>query len=139
MAPTTCRGLSAASAARSFAPADSGAGVEAVMPPSLRPLADLYDSTPRDFPIDVGLEGTRQIGKWNRAADDALQVPRLEVARDALPDLEPLAARRSRGVDAEQVHAAQDEGHDRGFQLRAAGQPDAGDIPPEIHVPRESR
>jgi len=31
MAPTTCKGLSAATAARSLAPAESGAGVEAVM------------------------------------------------------------------------------------------------------------
>src|SRR5690349_10459369 len=139
MAPTTCSGLSAASAARSFAPADRGAGVEAVMGTSVRPLADLYDSAPRDLAVDVGLERTRKFGQRYRAADDALQVPRLEVARDALPHLQPLTARCGRGVDAEQVHAAQDERHDRGPELRAAGQPDARDVSPEIHVPRESR
>src|SRR3954471_14339080 len=117
MAPTTCRGFSAASAARSFAPADSGAGVEAVMWPSLRLLADLYDSTARDFSVDVGLERTRQLRERNRATHDALQVARLEVAGDALPHLEPFATPRRRGVDAEQVHAAQDEGHDGGFEF----------------------
>src|ERR1044072_4197315 len=108
MAPTTCRGFSAASAARNFAPADSGAGVEAFMlGRSVRPLGDLYDSTPRDFPVDVGLERTGQFLERNGAVDDAFQVPRPEVARDALPHFEPFTPRRRPGVDAEPGHAAQ--------------------------------
>src|SRR6188768_2059536 len=90
MAPTTCSGFSAASAARSFAPADSGAGVEAVMlGGSVRLLADLYDRTPRDFAVDVGLERIRQFRERNRAAHDALQVTGFQIAGDALPHLQP--------------------------------------------------
>ena len=62
-----------------------------------------------------------------------------QIGGDAAPDLEPLRAPRGRGIDAEQVHAAQDERHDRGLELRAAREPDAGDVAPEIHLAREPR
>src|SRR5262245_4930474 len=140
MAPTTCRGFSAASAAGNVALAVRGAGVEAVMMPrSLRLRSYLYDRATGHLAIDVGLERTRQIGKGDGSGHDAVEVARPEIARDALPHLEPFRALRRGGIDAQQVHAAQDEGHDRGLQLRAAGQPDAGDVPPEIHVTREAR
>src|SRR5215831_2816778 len=139
MAPTTCSGFSAAIAARSFAPAESGAGVDAVMMAgSLRLRADLYDRATDHLAVDVSLKGTGQIGKRQGAADDAIQVAWLQIAGDALPHLEPLGTWRGRGVDAQQVHAAQDEGHHRGPELGASGETHAGDVPPEIHVAGEA-
>src|SRR6185436_1109579 len=110
MAPTTCSGFSAASAARNFAPAESGTGVESfMMAGSLRLCADLYDRAARHRAIDVCLERTRQVGKRNRTSHDAIQVAGPEIARDALPHLEPFGAGGRRRVDAEQVDAPQDE------------------------------
>ena len=52
-----------------------------------------------------------------------------QIRGDALPHLEALRARRGGGVDAEQVHAAQDEWHDRGLEVRATREPNACDVP----------
>ena len=46
-------------------------------------------------------------------------------------------ARRGHGVDAEQVHAAQDERHHRRVQLVAGRKSDAGDVAPEVHGARQ--
>ena len=57
------------------------------------------------------------------------------------PDREAQVVRGRRGIDAEEIHAAQDERHDRGLKLRAAGEPNARNIAAKAHracQPRES-
>src|ERR1044072_493909 len=100
---------------------------------------DLDDRAPGDRTFDVRLEGLRQLVESDRGRDDRIQVTRLEVACEALPYREAHRARRKHRVDAEQVHAAQDERHDGTFQLRARGETDAGDVAPEVRGARQPR
>src|SRR6185503_17091824 len=139
MAPTTCRGFSAARAMRNFAPAESGAGIDSFMiAGSLRLPADDYDRAARDRALDVRLERAGRLRERTRARHDAVQVPGVQIARDALPHLEPLGPRGRRRVDAEQIDASQNERHHRHVELRATGEPNAGDVPPEIHLAGEA-
>src|SRR6188472_681812 len=107
MAPTTCRGFSAAMAARNFAPAESWAGVGVLMMgASLAGWSrDLDHSAAGHFAVDVGLERFRQVGERDGSPCDAREVARSQVRGDAPPHFEPFGARRRRGIDAEQVHA----------------------------------
>ena len=134
MAPTTCSGFSAASAARNFAPADSGAGVEAVMCRAVYGCADPYDGATRDFSVDVGLEAHRQVGERDGAADDALRVA---AARSPAMRCQT-SSRSARGVADELMPSRFTPRRMKGmtvvFELRAARQPDARDVSPEIHV-----
>src|SRR3954468_14543350 len=133
MAPTTCSGFSAAIAARSFAPAVCGAEEE-FMAGSLRRGAHLNYGAAGDFPVEVARESPGQRREVDRARDHAVEMPRRAVGRDAAPDFEPFLAACRGGVDAEQVHAAQDERQDRGREFRATGQPDARDVSPEVDL-----
>src|SRR5690349_19195460 len=123
-------------AARSFAHAEDAAG-EFFMPGSLRPRADLHYRATGNFSVDVRLERTRQLGERDRARDDAFEMARRAVARDAAPHREPFFAPGRGRIDAEQVHAAQDERQYRRRKRRAAREPDARDVAPEIHLPDE--
>src|SRR5579863_3551209 len=132
MVPTTCSGRSDSTAARSRAPALSArSGMRLIL------STDAYHGAPGDAPGDVGRKGLRQLREVDGAGDDARELPGLQVRRDALPHGEAPFAAGGRGVDAEQRHAAQDEGHHRGLELGARGEPDAGDVAPEIHGARE--
>src|ERR1700722_3401885 len=90
--------------------------------------SDLDERSAESAAVDERREGARQIGKGDRAGDDAGEMARRKIRRDALPHRKAQRARRRRGVDAEEVHAAQDEGHDRGLKLRSAGHTDARNI-----------
>src|SRR5688572_7480445 len=138
MAPTTCRGFSAARAARNREPADDGEAVGVLIARSLRVRADPHHGTAGYLAVDVSLERTRQLPEFDGARRDPVEVSRRQVAGDAVPDLEPLGALRRGRVDAEQIHAAQDERQHRGLECYTAGEPDAGDVSPEIHVARET-
>src|SRR5262249_5637124 len=81
--------------------------------------------------------GRGQLSEGNGAGDDALEMPRAQVAGDALPHGEAHVAPRRRGVDAEQRNPAQDEGHHRGGELSPGGETDTGDVPPEVDRARE--
>src|SRR5688500_9624507 len=116
MAPTTCRGFSAASAARNLEPPDDGADVGVMIARSLRGHADPHHGTAGYLAVDVSLERTRQLPEFDGARRDPVEVPRRQVSRDAFPDLEPLGALRRGRVDAEQIHAAQDEWQHRGLE-----------------------
>src|SRR4029434_6679288 len=109
MAPTTCSGFSAARAARNFAPAVSVARGEWFMRRRLRLLGDLYDSATGNFPVHVGLERARQFRERDRPLRNAREMTRRQVRGNASPHFQALGAWRRRGIDAEQVHAAQDE------------------------------
>src|SRR5215207_8086232 len=103
IAPTTCRGFSAAMAARSFAPDVSCAAFESFMPGSLRPRADLHHGTARDLSFQVRRKCRGQVRERDRARRDAIEMPRRAVAGDSRPHLEALFPARRRRVDAEQV------------------------------------
>src|ERR1700741_1540285 len=139
MAPTSCRGFSAAMATRSVAPAETGAVEVFMLARSLRPRADSHHGAAGHLALDVRRKRRGQLGEWNRAARDAREVAWRAVAGDPAPHLEPIRARRCRRVDAEQVHAAQDERHDRRLEHRAAREPDACDVPPEIDLADQAR
>src|SRR5688500_13962891 len=134
MAPTTCRGFSAARAARNWAPAESWARGLLLMARSLRLRADLYDSATGNFPVQILLERAGELVERNRPAHDARQVPRGEIGGDSPPDLESLRARSRGRIDSEKVHAAQNEWHDGGLEIGAAGEPHACDVSPEIDL-----
>src|SRR5688572_7076259 len=136
MAPTTCRGFSAARAARNREPADDGEDVGVLIARSLRVRADPHHGTAGHLAVDVSLERTRQLPEFDGARRYLVEVPWSQVAANAFPDLEPLGTLRRGRVDAEQIHAAQDERQHRGLERDTAGEPDAGDVSPEIHVPR---
>src|ERR1700732_1043753 len=53
------------------------------------------------------------------------------------PTPPPPPAPRRGGVDAEEGHAAQDEGHHGGLEFSAPRHADAGDVAPEVHAARE--
>ena len=52
-------------------------------------------------------------------------MPRAQVRGQPLPHLQPQGPRCEYAVNAQQVHAAQDERHDAGLQVRASRQTDA--------------
>src|SRR5262245_42756561 len=95
---------------------------------SLDTSTDLHHRAPGDRTFDVRLERLRQLVETESARDDGVQVTRLQVARETLPDRETQRPRRINGVDAEQIHTAQDERHHRALQLRTRGETDAGDV-----------
>src|SRR5688572_33214416 len=130
MAPTTCRGFSAAMAARNFAPAESWAvfGVLMVGASLAGWSADLDHGAAGHFAVDVGLERIRQLGERDGPVGDTREMARGEIRGDAPPHFEPFGARCCRRVDAEQIHAAQDERQHRGPELRAASKADACDV-----------
>src|SRR5690606_3446391 len=89
------------------------------------------DQGPPGVPaFEQGLEGFRQALERQFLGQGEVELLREKIGGDALPDLQPQLARRGHGVDAEQVHAAQDERHDGGVEFMAAGQADAGDRAP---------
>src|SRR6185369_16503813 len=104
---------------------------------SLDTSTDLDHRAPGDRTFDVRLERLRQLVETESARDDCVQVTRLQVARDTLPDRETQRSGRVDRVDAEQIHATQDERHDRAFQLRARCEADAGDVAPEVGGSRQ--
>src|SRR5688572_15886189 len=104
------------------------------MPRSLRLRADLYDSATGNFPVQILLERAGELVERNRPAHDARQVPRGEIGGDSPPDLESLRARSRGRIDSEKVHAAQNEWHDGGLEIGAAGEPHACDVSPEIDL-----
>jgi hypothetical protein len=59
-----------------------------------RASADLDDGSASHGGLQVGIERGRQLIERNGLRDDAIEVTRLEIACDALPDLEPHLARR---------------------------------------------
>ena len=77
------------------------------------------------------------IGEIDHPRRDPVELRRSEIRADALPDLEPRGAWCRDRVDPEQRNPAQDEWHDRGLELGAAGEPDARDVPPEVDGARE--
>src|SRR4051812_12844246 len=100
MAPTTCRGFSAAMAARNLAPAECWAGEgRLMMAASLRLRADLYDCAPRDAPVHVGLECARQFGELDGFPRDAVEMARGEIRGYPLPHIQPFRTRCRRGID----------------------------------------
>ena len=81
-------------------------------------FGDAHHGAPGDAAFQVGRKRRRQLVEADAARDDASQV-----ARPADPwrcAATPPAASRaaSRGVDAQEAHAPQDEGHDGGLELR---------------------
>src|SRR5688572_30418082 len=67
------------------------------------------------------------------------EVARFHVRRQTAPDLDADIHRAHCGIDADEGNTSQDERHDRGPQLDAAGQPRAGDSAPVVCRPREPR
>src|SRR5690606_28073083 len=120
-----------------------------VLPPERRPAtfkrtgcpgsADPDDGPADDPALQVGIELRRQLVEGDGAASDLLQLRGLQVRADALPHGQSHVPRGGDGIDAEQVHAAKDERHDRGLELRAAGQADARDVAPEVRRPGAPR
>src|SRR5262249_3503379 len=102
-----------------------------------RSSVDAYHGAADVAALEVGRKRLGQLIEADSAGDDPPEVTRLQVGGNALPHRQaPLAPRRRR-VDAEQGHPAQDERHHRGLELRARGQPDAGNVAPEVHGARE--
>src|SRR5690242_5928418 len=100
MAPTTCSGFSAAMAARSLAPADSGTAGESFMAGSLRPRPDLHYRAAGHRAVEMRLERARQVVESDGARDDPVEMARRAVARDARPHGEPFLAPGRGRVDA---------------------------------------
>src|SRR5215472_13254826 len=103
----------------------------------LYPSTDAHHRAAGDAAGDVIGEGRRQLLEGDGACHDTLEVPWPQVGGDALPDRQAPLAPRGRGVDAEQRHTAQDEGHHGGRERGARGEADAGNVAPEIHRTRQ--
>src|SRR5262249_13874968 len=118
-------------------------GMPSSAAPEIRTSADtstdLDDCAPGDRTFDVRLERLRQLVEAESARDDSVQVTRLQVGRETLPHRETQRPRRENGVDAEQVHATQDERHDGALQLRTRSETDARDVAPEVGGARQPR
>src|SRR5206468_5343969 len=93
---------------------------------SLVVTSDLHDVTAPRLPLEQRVEGGRQLFERNlaRRLDES---GRLQVRRQPAPHFEAHRHRTHDGIDAEQLHAAQDEWQHRGLQLGAAGQARARD------------
>src|SRR5437868_830065 len=89
-----------------------------------------------DLGVDEVVEHARQLAERDRAAH-LFQERRLQVAREALPDLLADVARALARVDAEQAHAAQDEGHHRRMEIEARRETDGGDDAVLLHRARD--
>src|ERR1700691_925186 len=145
MAPTTCRGRSASSADQNRAPAETvamlivlkvvwtgtcGSGAFYRFNTPAANQSPISEDTHHDTaPMATGQqlrENLRQGVESVCLAGAEFESRGLEIGGDALPNLEPQLARRGHGVDAQQVHAAQDERHHRGTQLVTTGQSDGG-------------
>src|SRR5204863_3817029 len=107
--------------------------------PERAALLYAHHGAPGDLAFEVGGKSARKLIEINGAGDDAREVPGAQVGRDAPPHRQSPLAPGGRGVDADQRHAAQDEGHDGGLELRPAGEADARDVAPEVHGPGEPR
>src|SRR5688572_12665446 len=79
-----------------------------------------------DFGIDEVVEDRGQFAETHRARH-ILEQRRLEVARQAAPDRLAHVVRALARIDAEQAHAAQDERHHAGVEVRARGEADRAD------------
>src|SRR6266850_2034768 len=97
-------------------------------PPARRKLRDANDGSARDQALEMGIESAGQLRQVDRARDDPIEVPRLEIRTDALPHREAQVSRRGHGIDAEEIHAPQNEGQDGGLEFGTGRQSDAGDI-----------
>src|SRR5262245_27587671 len=126
---STCAGASARPSSES--PAASRDSISAAT------SGDLDDRASLDLVLDVAVEGGRQLVQGDRPRDELVEVPRPQVRREALPDVESHVARHRGGVHSEQAHAAQDERHDRRLELVARSEADAHDIAPVVHGARE--
>src|SRR5437899_2554401 len=107
--------------------------------PERAALLYAHHGAPGDLAFEVAGKRARKVTEISGGRDDARKVTGPEVRGDALPHREPPLAARRRGVDAEERHPAQDEGHHGGLELRPAGEADARDVAPEVHGPGEPR
>src|SRR4051794_32453798 len=108
MAPTTCKGFSAASAARNFAPAGLDAAVGEAMRPAIlaghcanpsgsaSAPADPHHRPADDLSVQVSLERAGKLGERNGARDDAIEMSGSEIPGNALPHFEALGPGRRR-------------------------------------------
>src|SRR3990170_3059284 len=95
-------------------------------------------SAPAQLALQHQWKNWRQLAEWH-ALCHQFQLFGAKVSCQALPDL---AAQRHGGggrVDADQTHAAQDEGQHRGMQLDAARIAEAGDHAVLLHGARQPR
>src|SRR6185437_3679064 len=74
------------------------------------------------------LEHARQFVQRDFTAEDIVQVRRLPIGSEVLPDGFANVARGTRRSDAEQADAADDEGHYRGVEFGFRRESDAGDV-----------
>src|SRR5262245_12112787 len=100
---------------------------------------DLHHRAPGDRTLYVRLERLRQLVESKSARHDCIEMTRLEIARETLPDRETQRPGRVDRVDTEQIHAAQDERHDGALQLRTRCETDTGDVAPEVGSARQPR
>src|SRR5207244_4558668 len=113
----------ASTAARSRAPALTEVP-DIALAPERAALLYAHHGAPGDLAFEVGGKSARKLIEINGAGDDAREVPGAQVGRDAPPHRQSPLAAGGGGVDADQRHAAQDEGHDGGLELRPAGEAD---------------
>src|SRR5262245_54951102 len=141
------RGFQAASSATSVSSASTWAGASSRPSPEIPaasrdsiPAAtsgDLDDRASLDLVLDETVEGGRQLVEGDRPRDELVEMLRLQVRREPLPDMQADVAWHRRRVDAEQAHAAQDERHHRRLELVARSEADAHDVAPVVDRARE--
>src|SRR5687767_5505901 len=96
-----------------------------------------HHRAPQHLALQIPSKRRWQVGEINNPGDDAVEMPRFQITRDAPPDLQPDVAWSGGGVDAQQTHASQDERHYGCLELRAARQTHARDVSPEIYRARQ--